>query len=96
VAISVSVAFGAITWFLVRLAVRARRRKARIGADALVGSPATAMEALAPLGHVQVEGEIWQAVAKTPVVAGTKLRVVGHEHLLLEVEPEGKTVVSGQ
>jgi membrane-bound serine protease (ClpP class) len=96
VAISVSAAFGGITWFLVRLAVRARKRKARIGADAMVGSPATAMEALAPQGHVLVEGEIWQAVAKTPVAVGAKVRVIGHEHLLLEVEPEGKTVVSGQ
>ena len=92
VAISVSVAFGAITWFLVRLAVRARKRKARIGADALVGSPATAMEALAPQGHVLVEGEIWQAEAKAPVAVGTKLRVVGHEHLLLRVEPEVEQV----
>jgi len=92
VAISVSVAFGAITWFLVRLAVRARKRKARIGADALVGSPATAMEALAPQGHVLVEGEIWQAEAKAPVAAGTKLRVVGHEQLLLRVEPEVEQV----
>ena len=71
-----------------RLAVRARKRKARIGADALVGSPATAMEALAPQGHVQVDGEIWQAEAKAPVAAGTKLHVVGHKQLLLEVEPE--------
>jgi len=96
VAISVSVAFGAITVFLVRLVVRARARKARIGPDAMVGSPATAMEALAPQGHVLVEGEIWQAVANAPVAAGTRLRVVGHDQMLLEVEPEGKTVVSGQ
>jgi len=61
-----------------------------------VGSPAMAMEALAPQGHVQVEGEIWQAEADVPVAAGTRLRVVGHEHLLLRVEPEGKTVVRGQ
>ena len=92
VAISVSVAFGGITWFLVRLAVRARKRKARIGADAMVGAPATAMEALAPQGHVLVEGEIWQAEAKAPVAAGTELRVVGHEHLLLRVEPEEQQV----
>lgn len=92
VAISVSAAFGAITVFLVRLAVRARRRKARIGADAMVGSAATAMEALAPQGHVLVEGEIWQAVASAPVVAGTKLRVVGHDQMLLQVEPETQQV----
>ncbi len=88
VAISLSIAFGGITWFLVRLAVRARKRKSRLGADALVGSPATAMEALAPQGHVLVEGEIWQAEAKAPVAAGTRLHVVGHKQLLLEVEPE--------
>jgi membrane-bound serine protease (ClpP class) len=87
VAISVSAAFGAITVFLVRLAVRARRRKARIGADAMVGYPATAMEPLDPQGHVLVEGEIWQAVASAPVVKGAKLRVTGHDQMLLQVEP---------
>ncbi len=87
VAISVSAAFGAITVFLVRLVVRARQRKARIGADAMVGCPATAMEALGPQGHVLVEGEIWRAVASAPVPAGTALRVVGHDQLLLQVEP---------
>ncbi|MDR3754808.1 MAG: nodulation protein NfeD [Terracidiphilus sp.] len=96
VAIGVSVAFGAITVFLVRLVVRARARKALIGPDAMVGSAATAMEALAPQGHVLVEGEIWQAMANAPVAAGTRLRVVGHEEMLLEVEPEGKTAISGQ
>jgi len=88
-AISVSAAFGAITVFLLRLVVRARRQKARLGADALVGHAATAMEELAPEGHVLVEGEIWQAVADTPVAKGTALRVVGHELLLLRVEPAG-------
>ena len=87
IAISVSAAFGAITVFLVRLAVRARKRKSRIGADAMVGHPATAMETLDPQGHVLVEGEIWQAVASAPIAVGTKLRVTGHDQLLLQVEP---------
>ena len=87
VALSVSAAFGAITVFLVRLAVRARRMKTRIGADAMVGSSATAMEPLAPEGHVLVEGEIWRAVASEPVPAGSPLRVVGHEQFLLHVTP---------
>ncbi len=87
IAISVSAAFGAITVFLVRLAVRARKRKARIGADAMVGYPATAMEPLDPQGPVLVEGEIWQAVASAPVAKGAKLRVTGHDKLLLQVAP---------
>jgi membrane-bound serine protease (ClpP class) len=87
VAISVSLAFGAITLFLVRLAVRARRRKAALGGDALVGFRATAMEALAPEGHVLVEGEIWRAVASQPAPVGAVLRVIGHDNMLLRVEP---------
>ncbi len=91
VAIAVSVAFGVITVVLVRLAMRARQRKSRLGADAMVGSPATAMEAMTPEGHVLVEGEIWQAVARAPVAKGAALRVTGHDHLLLRVEPAAHT-----
>ena len=43
--------------------------KSRLGADAMVGCAAKAMEALAPEGHVLVEGEIWRAVASEPVPA---------------------------
>lgn len=91
VAVAVSAAFGVITVVLVRLAMRARQRKSRLGADAMVGSPATAMETLDPQGHVLVEGEIWQAVARAPVAKGAALRVTGHDHLLLRVEPAAPT-----
>jgi membrane-bound serine protease (ClpP class) len=87
VATGVSLGFGTITVFLVRLAMKARRIKSRIGVDALVGSEASAMESLAPEGHVLVEGEIWRALASEPVPAGTKLRVTGHEEYLLRVVP---------
>jgi membrane-bound serine protease (ClpP class) len=87
IAISVSLAFGLITVFLLRLALRARHMKSRLGIDAMVGSAAKAMEPLALEGHVLVEGEIWRAVASEPVAKGTELRVVGHEQYLLRVEP---------
>jgi membrane-bound serine protease (ClpP class) len=87
VALAVSAAFGSITVFLVRLAVRARRLKSRLGPSALVGSQARAMEALNPEGHVLVEGEIWRAVASEPVPAGAPLRVIGLDKYLLHVEP---------
>jgi membrane-bound serine protease (ClpP class) len=87
IAIGVSAGFGLITVFLVRLAVRARKMKTRLGAEALVGSRASAMEALTPEGHVLVEGEIWLAVASEPVAAGAQLRVTGNEHYLLRVAP---------
>jgi membrane-bound serine protease (ClpP class) len=95
VALAVSTGFGGITAFLVRLAVRARRKKALLGVDALVGSRALAMEELSPDGHVLVEGEIWLAVASEPVAKGALLRVVGHEKFLLRVTPAEATGATG-
>jgi membrane-bound serine protease (ClpP class) len=86
-AFAISAAFGVITVFLVRLAIRARRIKYRLGVNALVGRRASAMEPLSPQGHVLVEGEIWRAVADQPLPAGTQLRVVGHDDYLLRVAP---------
>ena len=87
VAVGVSLGFGAITVLLVRIAMKARKLKARLGADALVGSEASAMEPLAPGGHVLVEGEIWRAVCSEAVEKGARLRVLGHEQYVLRVAP---------
>jgi membrane-bound serine protease (ClpP class) len=87
IALALSTAFGAITAFLVRLAVRARRLKTRLGVDAFVGQMASAMEPLTPEGHVLVDGEIWRAVADQAVAKGTALRVTGREQYLLRVTP---------
>jgi membrane-bound serine protease (ClpP class) len=87
VAVGVSAGFGVITVFLLRLAIRARRMKSRLGADAMLGFAAKAMEPLTPEGYVLVEGEIWRARASEPVAAGDEVRVVGHDLYLLRVEP---------
>jgi membrane-bound serine protease (ClpP class) len=87
IALALSTAFGAITAFLVRLAVRARRLKTRLGVDALVGQVASAMEALNPEGHVLVDGEIWRAVSDQSVAKGASLRVIGRQQYLLRVTP---------
>ncbi len=87
IALALSTAFGAITAFLVRLAVRARRLKTRLGLDALIGHLASAMEPLTPEGHVLVDGEIWRAVADQAVGKGTPLRVTGRGQYLLRVTP---------
>ncbi|MDR3792468.1 MAG: nodulation protein NfeD [Terracidiphilus sp.] len=87
VAFAVSAAFGGITVFLVRIAIRARRRKALLGADAMLGRAAFAMEPLAPEGHILVEGEIWRGVAADPIPKGAALRVTGHDGMLLCVVP---------
>jgi membrane-bound serine protease (ClpP class) len=89
IAIAISAGFGGITVLLVRIAMRARHLKQRLGFDALIGKPASALEPLTPQGHVLVDGEIWRAVADQALPAGTPLRVTGHKEFLLEVTPAG-------
>ena len=103
-AVGLSLAFGFISLFLLRLAIRARRSKSLMGPAALVGFPATAMEPLssglsiqdrAPselgeshtLGHILVQGEIWQATSTEPVSKEARVRVIGFEGDILKVRP---------
>lgn len=86
-AIAAGVAFGLITVFLVRLAVRARRNKSTMGPDALLGQIAVVTKALEPLGQVQVHGELWEAHSATPAARDTQVRVTAVDGLTLTVEP---------
>jgi membrane-bound serine protease (ClpP class) len=96
IAISLCIAFGIITFILLRLAVQARRNKALTGPAALIGSPATAMEPLwsietLPVGRILVLGEIWQATASVPLPEHTNVRVTGFHGDILEVQPDPQT-----
>jgi membrane-bound serine protease (ClpP class) len=87
-AVALAVAFGGITLVLLRLAIRSRRNKSKLGSDALIGETALAMEDLAPEGQVLVHGELWRARASEPVARGSNLRVVATRGLILVVEPD--------
>ena len=85
-ALSTGLAFGLITVFLLRLALRARRSKVRMGGDAMVGLIAVVTQPLAPSGQVMVNGELWQAECATPAAQGEQVRVRGLRDLTLLVE----------
>lgn len=85
-AVSTGIAFGAITTFLVRLAIRARRNKYLTGPEALVGSIAIAQEPIDPRGQVMVHGEIWFAESPSPVAPAEHVRVREVRGLTLLVE----------
>jgi membrane-bound serine protease (ClpP class) len=85
-ALSAGLAFGLITVFLLRLALRARRSKSLVGGDAMIGQIAVVTQPLAPSGQVMVNGEIWQAESATPAAPGERVRVRGLRDLTLLVE----------
>lgn len=87
--VPVVLAMAAIVLFLGRLALTAQARPPTTGREGLLGAQGRARVPLAPgtPGHVDVHGEIWRALSRTPVAAGAAVRVVEVNGLTLLVEP---------
>jgi membrane-bound serine protease (ClpP class) len=80
---------GLFVW-AVSAGVRAMRRPAVTGAAGMVGRVAVARGNLGPEGHVNVDGEIWRAVAEGGAIpAGEKVRVTAVDGLTLTVSRAG-------
>jgi membrane-bound serine protease (ClpP class) len=86
-ALAVSVPLGAITVFLMSIALKARANKVVTGAQGLVGEIGIAQTPLSPQGKVFVHGEIWNATSNTNVAAGESVVVRNLDGLRLEVDP---------
>jgi membrane-bound serine protease (ClpP class) len=72
-----------------RLALKAQRRPAQAGVDAMIGETGRTRTPLtaATAGQIDVRGEIWRAVSREPLPAGTAVRIVGVDGLTVLVEP---------
>jgi membrane-bound serine protease (ClpP class) len=89
-ALGAGIGFGAVSFWLAWVALRARRNKRLLGPQAMVGRVAVVLTPLAPTGQVEVRGEIWQAalaVGAEGVAAGTQVTVLGVDGLTLTVAP---------
>ena len=93
-----ALAFAAITFFLGRLALVARRRPPVTGMEGLIGAQGYAREALTPeaAGYVDVHGELWRALTRRPVAERQNIRVVGLNGLTLLVEPVAPATAEGE
>jgi len=86
-ALIVSVPIGLITVFLMTLVIRARRNRVVTGSEGMIGEIGVARTQLEPSGKVFVHGELWNAVARTTVAPGARVRVSAVHGLRLIVEP---------
>jgi membrane-bound serine protease (ClpP class) len=86
-ALAVSLPLGAITIFLMTIALKARRNKIVTGEQGMVGVVAIVCAPLTPSGKVFVQGELWDAVSPANVDAGHRVVVRRVENLVLYVEP---------
>jgi membrane-bound serine protease (ClpP class) len=72
-----------------RLALVAQRIAPVTGVEGLVGARGVTLGVIGPdePGHIRVHGEIWRAVAPSPLPAGRDVRVIAVVGLTLRVEP---------
>jgi membrane-bound serine protease (ClpP class) len=84
----IGAAIGSAAVFLLLLAVglRGRKRPVVTGGEALLGSEGETLSWQDREGRVRVKGEIWQARADAPLAAGSRVKVVGRDGLVLRVE----------
>jgi membrane-bound serine protease (ClpP class) len=69
------------------LLLRSRRTRVITGAEQLLHETAVAIEDFEDAGFVRIRGELWRAIARTPVREGQRLRVTRVNGLTVEVAP---------
>jgi membrane-bound serine protease (ClpP class) len=87
-ALGVSVPLGVITVFLMTIALRARRSKVVTGLQGMIGAVGEARTDIDPEGKVFVQGELWNAHARSRVGLGEHVVVRRVEGLEMEVEKQ--------
>jgi len=93
-ALAISIPLGGITAFLMSIALKARRNKVVTGEQGLVGETGVAQTAMSPGGKVFVHGELWDAIAPSPLTAGQLVVVRRIDGLTLQVEPVATVATS--
>ncbi len=73
--------------FAVGMGIRAQRRKVTTGREGLIGEIGEVVIPLTPAGTILLHGELWKAVASSPIEKDKEVRVVTVDHLKLTVEP---------
>jgi membrane-bound serine protease (ClpP class) len=88
-ALGAGLGFGAISFGLAWIALRARRSKVLTGPQAMIGGTAIVRTPLSPMGQVEIRGELWQASLRghESLAPGSAVSVRAIEGLVLIVEP---------
>jgi membrane-bound serine protease (ClpP class) len=72
--------------FVLAALLRSRRRPVVTGSEALIGAEGETVSWQDGEGRVRVKGEIWLARSDTPLAAGSRVKIVGRDGLVLRVE----------
>jgi membrane-bound serine protease (ClpP class) len=87
VLLPVTIFLAVVTVVMGRKVLEAQRRVPVTGQEGLIGMIGTARTEIAGRGKIFIRGEYWDARARERIAEGARVRVVGIEGLVLDVEP---------
>ncbi len=82
-------------WIVVRNVRKSQRAEPVFNPQHILGQVGEARTPIDPIGSAYVGGELWTVRAEEPIPAGTAVRVISREGLMLNVKPEGDTQRGG-
>jgi membrane-bound serine protease (ClpP class) len=86
VVIGAAIASAALILLALAALLRARKRPVVTGGEALIGAEGETVSWDGEQGLVRVAGEIWRARADAPIAAGTHIKVIKRDGLVLRVQ----------
>ncbi len=78
-------------WIVVRKVRMAQQAEPIFDPAHVLGLVGEARTPIDPIGTAYVDGELWTVRAEHPIPAGSGVRVISREGLILNVKPEGDT-----
>ncbi|MGH2621375.1 MAG: NfeD family protein [Anaerolineales bacterium] len=76
-------------WIVVRNVRKSQLAEPIFNPEHILGQLGEARTPIDPIGSAYVDGELWTVRADHPISAGTAVRVISREGLMLNVKPEG-------
>jgi membrane-bound serine protease (ClpP class) len=86
VVIGTAISSGLLLAVLLAALLRSRQRPVVTGREALIGAEAEIVSWQGSEGRVRVSGEIWQARSDVSLTAGRRVKIVGRDGLILQVD----------
>jgi membrane-bound serine protease (ClpP class) len=86
-AIIISVLSGAFLWIVTIKVMEARETVPSHDLESIIGSIGEARSTIDTEGSIYADGELWTARSEKRILAGTRVRIIGREGFILEIEP---------
>jgi membrane-bound serine protease (ClpP class) len=86
-AIIISVLSGAFLWIVTIKVMEARETVPSHDLESIIGSIGEARSTIDTEGSIYADGELWTARSEKRILAGTRVRIIGREGFILQIEP---------